>query len=70
MNEHVAGSFSRQTLFGPAVAAADCFEGQEKKEAAFVRHMGAFIVEEKRMIDLLAARFERAFFFFMELWWR
>lgn len=34
------------------------------KKAAFVRHMGAFIVEEKRMIDLLAAQFERAFFFF------
>lgn len=56
----------RQTLVGPAVAAADCLAGQKKKgkKAAFVRHMDAFIVEEKRMIDLLAARFERAFLFF------
>lgn len=66
MNEHLAGGFPRQALFGPAVAAADCFEGRKKREkkAAFVQHMGAFIVEEKRMIDLLVARFERAFFFF------
>lgn len=31
MNEHVAGSFPRQTLFGPAVAAADCLERQKKR---------------------------------------
>lgn len=39
-------------------------DGKKGKKAAFVQHMGAFIVEEKRMIDPLVARFERAFFFF------
>lgn len=52
MKQHVAGGLPRQTLFRQAVAAAaDCFEGKKKrkkKEAAFVQHMGAFIVEEKK----------------------
>lgn len=43
MNEHVAGSFPRQTLFGPAVAAADCSEGRKKgKKSSFCATYGRF----------------------------